>query len=280
MDFEPVGSEFDSVGRKLTIKTPPTFPSHALKEEKTKRVVFCIPTISKPYQICLDSLEASIPLIQAAGWTDFMVCQIGCPYISAARSMMLRKALDAKADVVVFIDHDLSWEPQDLLTLIETEGDVIAGTYRFKGEPEEYMGALFQGIGGVPVVREDGCIKAHSIPAGFLKITRNGVNKFIDAYPELTYGEKCAPMIDLFNHGTIDHTWYGEDYAFAKRWNAKCGDIWIVPDMNLNHHSGDGTEYKGNFHEFMLRQPGGSNDPNRVYEVVEAANMALSAHAA
>src|SRR3990170_1604986 len=96
--------------RKQTVVTPHNFPSHALKEEKTKRIVFCIPTISKPYQVCLDSLEASIPLIQAAGWTDFMVCQIGCPYISAARSMMLRKALDAKADVVVFIDHDLSWE--------------------------------------------------------------------------------------------------------------------------------------------------------------------------
>lgn len=253
----------NKIDRNMTINTPPTFPSHALKEEEEKRVVFCIPTISKPYQVCLDSLEASIPLIQAAGWTDFMVTQIGCPYISAARSMMLRKALDVKATVVVFIDHDMSWEPENLLKLIETEGDVVAGTYRFKGDPEEYMGALSSTTDGTPEVREDGCIKAHSIPAGFLKVTRQGVNKFIDAYPELTYGEKCAPLIDLFNHGTIDHTWYGEDYAFAKRWNDRCGDIWIVPDLNLDHHSGDGTVYKGNFHEFMLKQPGGSEDPAR-----------------
>ena len=255
--------EINNIDRRTTIVSPPTFPSHALKDEPTKRVVFCIPTVTKPYQVCLDSLEASIPLIQAAGWTDFMVTLIGCPYISAARSMMLRKALDAKADVVVFIDHDLSWEPENLLKLIETEGDVVAGTYRFKGEPEEYMGALFQGIGCVPIVREDGCIKAHSIPAGFLKVTRQGVNKFIDAYPELTYGEKCSPMVDLFNHGVMEHTWYGEDYAFAKRWRDKCGDVWLIPDLNLDHHSGDGTVYKGNFHQFMLRQPGGSNDPNR-----------------
>ena len=45
---------------------------------------------------------------------------------------MLRKALDAKADVIVFIDHDVSWDAKDLLTLIQTEGDVVAGTYRFK----------------------------------------------------------------------------------------------------------------------------------------------------
>lgn len=240
-----------------TYETPLNFPSHALKDEIRKKVVFCIPTMTKPYQVTLDSLQASIPLIQAAGWEEGSVYQIGCPYISAARSMMLRKALDAKATVVVFIDHDLSWEPQDLLTLIETEGDVVAGTYRFKGHPEEYMGALFPGLDGTPIVREDGCIKAHSIPAGFLKITRQGINRFVMEYPELTYGEKCSPMIDLFNHGVINHTWFGEDYAFSLRWREKCGDIWLIPNMNINHHTPT-EEFKGNFHKFMLRQPGGS----------------------
>lgn len=242
-----------------TINTPFNFPSHALKDDGFKKVVFCIPTIAKPYQVTLDSLAASIPLITAAGWDEGTVYQIGCPYISAARATMLRKALDAKATVVVFIDHDLSWEPADLLRLIETEGDVVAGTYRFKGEPEEYMGAIFPGADETPIVRADGCIKAHSIPAGFLKITRAGVNKFITAYPELTYGEKCSPAIDLFNHGAVDGIWYGEDYAFAKRWREKCGDVWLMPDVNLTHWSGD-KPYPGNFHNFMLRQPGGSNE--------------------
>lgn len=242
-----------------TYETPFNFPSHAVKDEEKKKVVFCIPTISKPYQVTLDSLAASVELIKEAGWEEGAVYQIGCPYISAARSMMLRKALNAQATVVVFIDHDLSWDPLDLLRLIETDGDVVAGTYRFKGEPEEYMGAIFPGEDGTPIVREDGCIKAHSIPAGFLKVTRKGVNRFIAEYPELTYGEKCAPMIDLFNHGVIDGVWYGEDYAFSKRWREKCGDIWLIPDMNIAHHTTT-TKFPGNFHNFMLRQPGGSEE--------------------
>lgn len=245
-------------------ETPLNFPSHALKHVEGKKVIFCIPTLTKPHQATLDSLAASIPLIEKAGWDEGTVYQIGCPYVSAARSMMLRKALDAKADVIVFIDHDLSWYPQDLLTLIETKGEVVAGTYRFKGEPEEYMGALLPDIEARPQVRhEDGCIKAHSIPAGFLKITRAAVNKFIGAYPELCYGDKCSPGIDLFNHGVHDGVWYGEDYAFSRRWREKCGDIWIVPNLNLAHHAGD-TKYAGNFHEFMLRQPGGSKSANPV----------------
>lgn len=222
-----------------------------------KRVVFCIPTITRPYQACLDSLEASVPLIQAAGWEDFAVYSIGCPYISAARSMMLRKALDAKADVVVFIDHDLSWDAPDLLKLIETKGDVVAGTYRYKKEPEEYMGGLLSGPMGDPIVRDDGCVSAFAVPAGFLKITRYGVNRFINAYPELCYGERCSPHVDLFNHGAYNNVWFGEDYRFSERWIKKCGEIWIVPDLNIAHHT-TSEAFRGNFHEFLLRQPGGS----------------------
>jgi len=223
-----------------------------------KRVVFCIPTVTRPYQVCLDSLEASVPLIKAAGWSDFMVSEVGCPYVSGARATMLRKALDAKADVIVFIDHDLSWKPQDLLTLIETEGDVIAGTYRFKKNEEHYMGVIQDDpVTFLPVVRQDGCIKATRVPAGFLKITKEAVDKFMTAYPDLCYGPKHNPSVDLFNHGAHKGQWWGEDYAFSRNWIDAGGEIYLVPDLDLNHHTTE-KEYKGNFHSFLMRQPGGS----------------------
>lgn len=224
-----------------------------------KKVIFCVPTIKKPYQVCLDSLKASIPLIIEAGWDEGMVSEVGNPYISAARSYMLRKALDAKADVIVFIDHDLSWKPEDLLKLIETEGDVIAGLYRFKEDEEHYMGVLDDGPEGRPRVRKDGCIKATRVPAGFLKITNGAVNKFMTAYPDLCYGPKYNLSVDLFNHGAHKGAWWGEDYAFSRNW-VDCGnEIWVVPDLDLNHHSPE-KEYTGNYHEFLLRQPGGSKE--------------------
>jgi SAM-dependent methyltransferase len=148
-----------------------------------------------------------------------------------------------------------------LLRLIEAEGDVVAGTYRFKREPEEYMGALLPDINGRPQVRDDGCVKAHSIPAGFLKITKNGVNRFMIEYPELCYGDRFSLAVDLFNHGAHEGRWYGEDYAFARRWNAKCGQIWTIPDINLTHWDGD-RPYPGNFHQYLLRQDGGSESAN------------------
>lgn len=105
-----------------------------------KKVVFCVPTMKRPYQQLLDSLKASVELL--GEYDHYLVNEIGCPYISGARATMLRKALDIKADIIVFLDHDLSWNPQDLLKLIETDGDVVAGLYRFKKPEEVYMGVL------------------------------------------------------------------------------------------------------------------------------------------
>lgn len=202
-----------------------------------------------------------------------MAQQVGCPYISAARANMTRAALDAKADVIVYIDSDVVWEPIALLKLIETEGDVVAGTYRCKIDDEQYMGTVLtvDDVPGAPpkVRASDGAIAANLIPAGFLKVTKEAIDKFMVDYPELCYGPMYHLAVDLFNHGVHERLWWGEDYTFARRWRAKGGDIWIVPDINVDHHA-NGTIYKGNYHNFLLRQPGGSEDPNRVLQEVLA----------
>lgn len=242
----------------------------------SKRVSLCVPTISRPYQQCIDSMEASIASIKGAGYELGVVTEIGNPYISGARATMLRKALDAKADVVVFLDHDVSFPPDAILRLIEAGGDVVAGTYRFKKDEEEYMGALLPDIHGRPQVRDDGCVRAHSIPAGFLKITANGVNKFMQEFPELCFGDRFSLNVDLFNHGAHKGRWYGEDYAFARNWRERCGDIWIIPDLDIAHHS-SAKSYPGNFHQYLLRQDGGSesanpSEPERIVpRIVDAA---------
>lgn len=198
-------------------------------------------------------MEDSVPLLDAAGLDHQILFEIGNPYISAARAAMLRKALDAKADLIVFLDHDLSWKPSDLLKLIETPGEVVAGVYRFKKDEEEYMGALVTDSNNVPQGRpSDGVLSAFRVPAGFLKVTKEAVNKFMETYPELVYGPYYYPSVDLFNHGACERLWYGEDYAFSRRWLATGERLWIVPDLDIDHHSKD-KAYNGNFHQYLTR---------------------------
>lgn len=217
------------------------------------KVCFATPTMVKPFPKYLESLEKTAHALNAKGIENVSVFEIGCPYISKARAELLRRALDAKCDVVVFIDHDLEWEPEDMLKLLETKGDVVAGTYRFKLDEEGYMATLYTGEGYRPILREDGCMLAEWVPAGFLKVTEGAVRRFAKRYPELLYGNPMHPSLDLFNHGVHEGVWYGEDYAFSRRWN-EIDKLWLVPDLNLTHHSTE-KAYPGNFHQFMLRQP-------------------------
>lgn len=224
------------------------------------KVVIGVPTLTKPHDATLNAIEEAIPALDRAGIVHSLVAEIGCPYISCARAILMRKAFEADADAIVFLDHDVSFRPEDLVKLIKAPGDVVAGTYRFKKVEEEYMGALVDVEDHRPIVREDGCIKADRVPAGFLKITRAAVEKFKRCFPHLIFKDRDGfESVDLFNHGAHDGLWYGEDYAFCRNWVSIGGEIWLVPDLNIDHHHGE-VAYRGNFHEFMLRQPGGSNE--------------------
>ena len=234
----------------------------------TIKVVACIPSRVIPHPAFIKSFEAAIPVIEAAGYEFCMCAEKGNPYISAARATCLKAAMRANADIIVFLDDDVSWRPEDLLKLIQTQGDVVAGTYRCKqpGDEENYMGRVLQDEQGRPTtMREDRCLEASQVPAGFLKITRNCVDVFMRGRPDLCYGPPWDLSVDLFNHGAYKGLWWGEDYAFCRNWRDLGGKIWLIPDLNLDHNEWDPKKepqvYPGNFHQYLLKQPGGVNGP-------------------
>ncbi len=227
------------------------------------KVAICCPTRDRPHQAFLDALERSIPALDAAGWEHSAVFEIGCPYISGARATMLRKAMRWGADVFVFLDDDVSWRPDDLVRLIAADGDVVAGTYRFKvQDAETYMGFLILGEQGRPMARDDGLLSAYRVPAGFLKVTRAAVDRFMTAYPDLVIDAEPDGFrsVDLFNHGAHKGVWFGEDYAFCRRWLEIGGEIWVLADAQLDHNGADGKVWPGNLHECLLRAPGGARE--------------------
>ena len=226
-----------------------------MSEEKI--VALCCPFMERPTNHLLDALEKAVPVLNQHGWKDVFIQEMGCPYISSARATLLRKALDSKAEVIVFLDYDLSFDPEDLLRLIEAPDEVNAGTYRYKKDEVQFMSSIYSDHEMRPLVRKDGLLKAERVPAGFLKLKRIAVLKFMKAYPELLFGEPDHYSVDMFNHGAHKGVWYGEDYAFCRRWEEIDGDIWLLPNLNITHHSATNS-YSGNFHEFLMEQPGGS----------------------
>jgi glycosyltransferase involved in cell wall biosynthesis len=231
------------------------------------KVIFCVPTRKKPHPRHIESLEKSIPLIVAAGYDEGYTFEAGNPYISGSRAACLRRALDAKGDIFIFLDDDVSWEPEALLTLIDTPGDVVGGTYLAK-DPNEvnYMGRILQDENGIATsIRGDGCIECACLPAGFLKVTAIAVAKFMRGYPELCFGPPFKQSVDLFNHGAHKGLWWGEDYAFCRRWRELGEKVWLIPNLNIDHNEWENDKvWKGNFHEYLMGRPGGLKDPEMI----------------
>lgn len=226
------------------------------------KIVICTPTRKRPTKAFLSALETAVPVLEAYGIEHSTVFEVGCPYISHAMAKLTRKALDVNPDRIIYIDDDLSFSPQSLLKIAQATDDVVAGTYRYRKEPEEYMGTVFGDAEGRPLVRGDGCISAEWVPSGFLSLSVAAIGKFMKAYPELEFGPRHHLSIDLFNHGAFEGLWYGQDYAFSRNYQKKCGPIWIIPDLDITHvnreEDGSETPFVGNFHKYLLRQPGGS----------------------
>ena len=218
------------------------------------KIVFATPTVERPHDAYLKAMEACLPALDAEGIEHSIVFEVGNPYISNARATLLRKALDTKPDAVVFLDHDVSWRPQDMVRLCKAPLDVVAGTYRFKTDEESYMGRWATDEDGrIAEANDYGCIRANCVPAGFLKVSADAVDRFMTAYPKLVYGKKWHPHVDLFNHGAFGGLWFGEDYAFCRNWNDLGGKVWLMTDLSISHHAAD-KEYPGNLHQYLIRK--------------------------
>lgn len=218
------------------------------------KVLFATPMMDRPIPAYIQSLENSLPAVEAAGWEHSFVDVIGCPYISYARAQLLHKFIKSDADCILFIDYDLAWESSAIAKILTTPGEVVGVTYRYKIECEDYMGHVVINDDGFMVQRDDGCIKAVAIPGGFTKITRSAIDMLCECYPELMFGNGDDAVIDIFQHGVCFHDgiWYGEDHAFCKRWIDIGGELWIIPDIDISHYS-KGIELRGNFHEYLTK---------------------------
>jgi hypothetical protein len=237
------------------------------------KVALCIPTRKEPFPQMIEAVDASIASIKAAGHVVGAVTVAGSAYISWAAALMVAKGLLWGADAAILIEDDMSFGPDALLKLIETPGDVVAGNYRYKTELEEYMGfplltgdpggafdkpELPEGVQSTMLIRKDGCIVGKSAPAGFLKITRECVERFRKAYPETICDDtrQGTEFTDLFQHGGHKGVWYGQDFAFCRRWR-DCGEtVWIQPDLDISHwlRKDDGTyvEFPGNYRKWLM----------------------------
>ncbi len=210
---------------------------------------------SAPSLNTFQSFMQSLEPLSSAGWTVTFSCRFGDGIITRARNSICREFLHRvpKSDVLVMLDDDIGWKPPDLVKLIEHKEDFVAGLYRYKMDEERYPVRWVN----FEIWRDDetGLWEVETAPAGFIKLTRNCLEKMVAAYPELEYHDTATDMMAhaLFDFELVDKVYWGEDFTFCRRWRAIGGNVMVDPTITLEHIGKQ--VYTGNIEDWIKRMP-------------------------
>lgn len=186
--------------------------------------------------------------------------------ITRARNNMVAQFLGTKHEILMFIDADITWNPEALLELIDSSHEVCGIPYPTKSFNWEKINSLINSpapetpmtlqnlhnlsrrftINYLPddeAALSNGWKKAEALGTGFLMIRREALEKMRAHYWESLnyvndigfYNKNCLPenCVAIFDTliDPITRRYLSEDYAFCKRWRDIGGEIYA----NLNH---------------------------------------------
>lgn len=177
---------------------------------------------------------------------------VGSSLITSARNRLIANFMKSNDKVLFFLDADLGWDPIAFAKVLASPDDLAVACYPVKKPTEEYAVGMIADEAGRPVVRADGFVQVAHAATGFMKITRQWVERMIAAYPELRYKEQDGTeCYALFDCQLIDGKYWGEDYVACKRWTAIGGEIWAWPNATFEHVGH--RSWTGNLHEYLLK---------------------------
>lgn len=163
----------------------------------------------------------------------------GCSVVSRARNLIAHDFLQSDCDHLMFIDADMSFEPEALLRLLawSSEHAIVAGAYESRKPGKIYILTL-AGEGKEVKMNSMGLVKASRVATGFMMIQRKVFERLRDLHPEWAHKDN---LTDKILHGFFDfhltpEGYIGEDFLFCKRTiEAGMDDIWIDPTIKLGH---------------------------------------------
>jgi hypothetical protein len=184
--------------------------------------------------------------------------------VSRARNAAVAHFLEDKENThLLFIDSDIIFEPEDVLKLLKSGKEVIAGIYpkkyitweRLKNNPEAER--VDFPVGGNIKMTEDNFLEMDYLPTGFLLISRKAIEKVIKAHPELKYRNDIDGYMsagdnfyDLFKVGIRNGIYESEDWGFCSLWKEAGGKVLIHPEVNVKHVGWH--EYEGNLLKYII----------------------------
>lgn len=156
--------------------------------------------------------------------------------LSRSRNTLVHLFLKIDFDYILFIDADMSFFPEDIEKMINSNVDVIAGAFPKKTITEEYglslnnlkqSGELVECdyVGtGIILIKRDVFLKLQDYSEKYINVDNN--------FQWMVQGEQVN---NFFDTAIVDNQYLPESYLFCKKWRDLGGKIYIYPDMNIGH---------------------------------------------
>ena len=160
--------------------------------------------------------------------------------VQRARNDLFRLGLNY--DAIMWIDADLEWNPMWIMELLNSDKDVIGGTYRKKTDSAEMYTVKTNNLES-----KDGLIKVNGLGMGFVKMSNKAVQSLWEvSQPYQNEGRECRMVCDI---QIIDGQLVSEDNVVMRKLSDLGFDIWLDPRMTCCHI---GTKkFYGNFEYFI-----------------------------
>ena len=157
----------------------------------------------------------------------------GC-YVHSLRNLLMQ---NCRGDFILFIDSDMAWKSQNIVSLIKAEKHIIGGLYykrRFPYSPVVYVydgtKGQFNGLASVP----PRLFQCDGIGTGFLMISRKVINHFLEEEFKADWGLPFDP-IKVEAPGDCGSYYMGEDLSFCAKAKQLGYEIWCDPEKVITH---------------------------------------------
>jgi len=158
--------------------------------------------------------------------------------LCAERNRLLSSFLDSDCTHILCIDSDLGWPAQAVLAMLSKKVPFIAGCYPARTEKSFLFRPSVNENNSLVTDKERGLVKMEYIPAGFMLIERQVIEKMIETTPERKFTPKDPSIPSghaLFNTEIYEGEFWGEDFVFCRLAREAGFDIWVDPLIQFNH---------------------------------------------
>lgn len=215
--------------------------------------------------VCKDYMQSILALMHTAaryGVQLTLALMGNDALITRSRNSLVSSFLnETQATHLLFIDADISFDPEAVLRLLRADKEVVAGMYPIKdydweraaagpmaGETYAEAGLHYVGtpLPASMAERDGDFVTAIYAGTGMLLIKRSVIEKMVEAYPDLRYGgvhafprpkRSASTQYALFECLIEEKTglYLSEDYAFCQRWRDIGGKVWLDTASRLTH---------------------------------------------